>query len=282
MEGGGVELLGERLVTLVDSSTSMTRAGRVITSGRCAGSTRTRSAVSGRWWAERGVPGADRLRRDGRPPSRALLADARRACGMLTAPSNLQRRFARTSSFGASTISVNKTTLDEHRVMVARSAGATSRSTPPVAPCPGGSSHVNEAEIVASVATRETCRACGSAALDRRSWTSATSATPATFSRPGASSLAGAAASAPARPLRCVATPRLVRPPPAPAHRARIAALPLVLVPQRDQPDDDREPARDRTAGGRGGRRPAPRRSRPRHRLQRWHAARRVCRRRRA
>ncbi|MFY9487726.1 MAG: glycosyltransferase family A protein [Solirubrobacterales bacterium] len=60
-EGPGVELIGERLVTLVDSSTSMTRQG----TGQHIWQMRWQYTFNQlrvwRWWADRDMPGAQRL-----------------------------------------------------------------------------------------------------------------------------------------------------------------------------------------------------------------------------
>ena len=78
-----------------------------------------------------------------------------------------------------------------------------------------------------------------------------------------------------ARPLRHDARRGGLRADPDQAHRAGLDPLPLVLVPQRHQPHDDGEPARDR-AGGPGAGRAVAGRPRGGHRLQRRHAARRL------
>ena len=119
MEGGGVELLGERLVTLVDSSTSMTRTG----TGDHIWQMRWQYTYASRrvwaWWAERGVPGADRL---------LAMADRRlalcslmlgRACRIAEghAVSAAVRAYL---DFRRLDYQLNHTTLDEHRTMVAR------------------------------------------------------------------------------------------------------------------------------------------------------------------
>ena len=64
-EGGGVELLGERLVTLVDSSSSMTRRGRREHIWQMRWQYTFNHLRVWSWWADRGVPGAGRLRRLG-------------------------------------------------------------------------------------------------------------------------------------------------------------------------------------------------------------------------
>jgi hypothetical protein len=61
MEGGGVELLGERLVTLVDSSASMTRRGTRDHVWQMRWQYTYASRRVWAWWAERGVPFADGL-----------------------------------------------------------------------------------------------------------------------------------------------------------------------------------------------------------------------------
>ena len=65
-EGGSVELVGERLVTLVDSSSSMTRRGGRDHLWQMRWQYTFNQFRVWSWWAERGVPGADRLQRMGR------------------------------------------------------------------------------------------------------------------------------------------------------------------------------------------------------------------------
>lgn len=60
--GGGVELLGERLVTLVDSGSSMTRRGTHEHIWQMRWQYTFNQLRVWRWWAENGVPGAERLR----------------------------------------------------------------------------------------------------------------------------------------------------------------------------------------------------------------------------
>ncbi len=60
--GEGVELLGERLVTLVDSTSSMTRRGGREHLWQMRWQYTYNQLRVWRWWAERGVPGAERLR----------------------------------------------------------------------------------------------------------------------------------------------------------------------------------------------------------------------------
>ena len=62
---GGVELLGERLVTLVDSGSSMTRRGTHEHLWQMRWQYTFNQLRVWRWWVERGVPGAERLRRMG-------------------------------------------------------------------------------------------------------------------------------------------------------------------------------------------------------------------------
>jgi glycosyltransferase involved in cell wall biosynthesis len=62
MAGNGVELLGEHLVTLVDSGSSMTRRGTREHIWQMRWQYTFNQLRVWRWWAERGVPGADRLR----------------------------------------------------------------------------------------------------------------------------------------------------------------------------------------------------------------------------
>jgi glycosyltransferase involved in cell wall biosynthesis len=119
MEGGGVELLGDRLVTLVDSGSSMTRRG-------------TREHLwQMRWqytfnfrrvwgqWQSRGVPGAARL---------VAMADRRLAlCSLMLGPARERLRVWTLPSAVRAYVDhrrldyqVNGTTLDEHRRIVAR------------------------------------------------------------------------------------------------------------------------------------------------------------------
>jgi glycosyltransferase involved in cell wall biosynthesis len=60
-EGGGVELLGERLVTLVDSSSSMTRRGTREHIWQMRWQYTFNFLRVWTWWEERNVPGAGRL-----------------------------------------------------------------------------------------------------------------------------------------------------------------------------------------------------------------------------
>lgn len=64
--GGGVELLGERLVTLVDSTSSMTRRGGHEHLWQMRWQYTYNQLRVWSWWAERGMPGAARLRELGR------------------------------------------------------------------------------------------------------------------------------------------------------------------------------------------------------------------------
>jgi glycosyltransferase involved in cell wall biosynthesis len=61
MEGGGVELLGERLVTLVDSGSSMTRRGTREHLWQMRWQYTFNSLRVWTWWSERNAPGARRL-----------------------------------------------------------------------------------------------------------------------------------------------------------------------------------------------------------------------------
>lgn len=61
-EGEGVELLGERLVTLVDSTTSMTRRGGHEHLWQMRWQYTFNQLRVWTWWADRGMPGAARLR----------------------------------------------------------------------------------------------------------------------------------------------------------------------------------------------------------------------------
>lgn len=61
-EGGAVELVGERLVTLVDSSSSMTRRGSREHMWQMRWQYTFNQYRVWSWWSERGVPGSQRLR----------------------------------------------------------------------------------------------------------------------------------------------------------------------------------------------------------------------------
>ena len=128
--------------------------------------------------------------------------------------------------------------------------------------------------VMEGVVTRTTCRVCGSSALDpgdglRRP-----------VHRRRRSPPHGERSAEPKFPLAA----RALRPDastPAPAGCSSCGTpcpgsvlYELLLVPQRHQPHDDPEPARDRRPGGRRGRRPLTRRPRDRRRLQRRHAPR--------
>lgn len=119
MEGGGVELLGERLVTLVDSSTSMTRTG----TGDHIWQMRWQYTYASRrvwaWWAERGVPGADRLlaMADRRLALCSLMLGGRTGLLKITQYPAAVRAYL---EFRRLDYQRHHTTLDEHRTMVAR------------------------------------------------------------------------------------------------------------------------------------------------------------------
>ena len=76
--------------------------------------------------------------------------------------------------------------------------------------------------------------------------------------------------------LRSARITRRVRIGSAAAHGARLRPVQLVLVPKRDQPVHDGEPARDCRAGRRRGGWPSARRPGRRHRLQRRDPSRRL------
>ena len=122
MEGGGVELVGERLVTLVLSNSSMTRRGL----GEQLWQMRWQYTYAflrvWRWWAERGIPGSDRL---------VAMAERRLAlCSMMVG--GLRERLAQSAAsskaihayleFRRLDYQLNRTTLEEHRVSIAGSA----------------------------------------------------------------------------------------------------------------------------------------------------------------
>jgi len=119
MVGGGVELLGERLVTLVDSSSSMTRRG----TSEHVWQMRWQYTYAARrvwaWWEERGVPGAARLRAmaDHRLALCELMLDglARRLC-FWRYPDAIRAYL----EFRRLDYQRNHTTLEEHRRALAR------------------------------------------------------------------------------------------------------------------------------------------------------------------
>lgn len=114
MEGGGVELLGRRLVTLVDSGSSMTRRGTREHLWQMRWQYTYSFLRVWRWWSERGVPDSDRL---------VGLAERRLAlCSTMLGgfrervrPANLTKAVQAYLEFRRLDYQRNHTTLDEHR-----------------------------------------------------------------------------------------------------------------------------------------------------------------------
>lgn len=121
MEGGGVELVGERLVTLVMSTRGMTKRATDDHLWQMRWQYTYAFLRVWRWWAERGIPGSERL---------VGMAERRLAlCSMMvggfrerTSPANLGKAIRAYLEFRRLDYQLNKTTLDEHRVAVAGSA----------------------------------------------------------------------------------------------------------------------------------------------------------------
>jgi glycosyltransferase involved in cell wall biosynthesis len=114
MAGGGVELIGERLVTLVDSGSSMTRRGTREHVWQMRWQYTFNQLRVWRWWAERGVPGAERLRRMGERRlalCTLMLGDARERLD----PRNLVRAVRAYAEFRRLDYQINRHSLDEHR-----------------------------------------------------------------------------------------------------------------------------------------------------------------------
>jgi glycosyltransferase involved in cell wall biosynthesis len=120
MEGGGVELVGERLVRLVMSERGMTNRA----TGNHLWQMRWQYTYAflrvWRWWAERGDPGSDRL---------VGMAERRLAlCSIMVgglrerlSPVNLAKAIRAYLEYRRLDYQLNKTTLDEHRAAVAGS-----------------------------------------------------------------------------------------------------------------------------------------------------------------
>jgi hypothetical protein len=130
MEGGGVELLGERLVTLVDSGSSMTRRGTREHLWQMRWQYTYNFLRVWRWWRERGIPGSTRIVR---------MAERRLAlCGVMLGgkrerlrPSNYGSAVRAYLDFRRLDYQLNHTTLPEHRVAVSpgrRGVGRASHS----------------------------------------------------------------------------------------------------------------------------------------------------------
>lgn len=119
LAGGGVELLGEHLVTLVDSGSSMTRRGTREHVWQMRWQYTFNQLRVWRWWAERGVPGAERLRQMGerRLALCSLMLGGRRD---RLRPSNYVRGLAAYLDFRRFDYQLTRQTLDHHRRRVAR------------------------------------------------------------------------------------------------------------------------------------------------------------------
>jgi glycosyltransferase involved in cell wall biosynthesis len=119
MEGQGVELLGKRLVTLVDSSSSMTRRGTREHMWQMRWQYTYNFLRVWRWWLERGTPDSDRI---------AAMAERRLAlCSLMLGglgdrarPANLAKALRAYLEFRRLDYQLNHTTLDEHRRKVGR------------------------------------------------------------------------------------------------------------------------------------------------------------------
>ncbi|HMG57200.1 MAG TPA: glycosyltransferase [Kofleriaceae bacterium] len=119
LAGGGVELLGERLVTLVDSGSSMTRRGTREHVWQMRWQYTFNQLRVWRWWAERGVPGAEHLRRMGERRL-ALCALMLGGARERLRPSNYLRGVLAYLDFRRFDYQRTGRTLDEHRRRVAR------------------------------------------------------------------------------------------------------------------------------------------------------------------
>lgn len=119
MEGRGVELLGERLVTLVDSSSSMTRRGTREHLWQMRWQYTFSFLRVWREWLARGVPDSARI---------VEMAERRLAlCSIMlggigdrTRPANVAKALRAYLEFRRFDFQLNHTTLDEHRRRVGR------------------------------------------------------------------------------------------------------------------------------------------------------------------
>jgi glycosyltransferase involved in cell wall biosynthesis len=119
MAGGGVELLGERLVSLVDSEGSMTRRGTREHVWQMRWQYTYAFLRVWRWWAEQGVPDSDRL--VGMAERRlALCSLMLGGQGVRARPSNYERAVRAYLEFRRLDYQINHTTLETHRRAVAR------------------------------------------------------------------------------------------------------------------------------------------------------------------
>ena len=121
MSGGGVELLGERLVTLVDSSASMTRRASRDHLWQMRWQYTFNQVRVWRWWAERRVAGAERLRRLGerRLALCALMLGGRARLS----PVNYLLAARAYVDFLRLDYQLHKRTLDEHRRLIGAARG---------------------------------------------------------------------------------------------------------------------------------------------------------------
>ena len=112
--GGGVELLGKQLVTLIDSGSSMTRRGTREHIWQMRWQYTYNQLRVWRWWAERGVPGAERLREMG---ERRLALCTLMLGGLRERlkPSNYVKGVRALLDFRRYDYQLNKQSLDEHR-----------------------------------------------------------------------------------------------------------------------------------------------------------------------
>ena len=118
MEGGGVELLGDRLVTLVDSGSSMTRQGTRQHLWQMRWQYTYSFLRVWRTWLDRGVPGSDRL--VGMAERRlALCSIMLGGSGERVRPASLGKAVRSYLEFRRLDYQRNHTTLDEHRRTVA-------------------------------------------------------------------------------------------------------------------------------------------------------------------
>lgn len=118
MEGEGVELLGDRLVTLVDSGSSMTRQGTREHLWQMRWQYTYSFLRVWRWWLERGVPDSDRIVGMGERRL-ALCSVMLGGLGERTRPVNLGKAVRAYLEFRRLDYQLRHTTLDEHRRRVA-------------------------------------------------------------------------------------------------------------------------------------------------------------------
>lgn len=118
-EGDGVELLGERLVTLVDSGSSMTRRGTRQHIWQMRWQYTFNQYRVWKWWAQRGIPDADRVLRmaDRRLALCSLMLGGARARLKLTDYPKAVLAFL---DFRRYDYQRNHRSLEEHRRLTAR------------------------------------------------------------------------------------------------------------------------------------------------------------------